>query len=107
MGYDPGSITCPIKVQLFWEGHKKCAIFLMVWMITKKMSKPWGRLRKFMWPSQKAELYLKVVLATFFSIDIFYLLHAMVWIILMVQIIQCFPPFSMNDSDKNLVFLTL
>ena len=25
----------------------------------------------------------------------------------MVEIIQCFPPFSMNDSNKNSVFLTL
>ena len=31
----------------------------------------------------------------------------MVLTILMMQIIQCFPPFSMNDSNKNSVLLTL
>ena len=42
------------KVQLFWEGQKKlrnlphgCDIYF------KKTSKPWGRLRKFFWHSQK------------------------------------------------------
>ena len=42
------------KVQLFWEGHKNCAIFLMVLTFTYYTSKPWGRLHKFLWPSQKS-----------------------------------------------------
>ena len=42
------------KVQPFWEGQKKFTIFLMVLTFTKQMSKPWGKVRKLLWPSQKS-----------------------------------------------------
>ena len=37
-----------------WSLKQICAIFLMVLTFTKWTSKPWGRLRKFLWPSQKS-----------------------------------------------------
>ena len=70
------------------------------------MSKPWGRLRKFLWPSQKSWTLPKSG-SSYLFFNWYIILHAMVLTILMMQIIQCFPPFSMNDSNKNSVFLTL
>ena len=71
------------------------------------MPKPWGRLRKFLWPSQKS-LTLPKSGSSYLFFNWYIILHAMVLTILMMQIIQCFPPFSMNDStNKNSVFLTL
>ena len=67
------------------------------------MSKPWGRLRKFLWPSQKSWTLPKSG-SSYLFFNWYIILHAMIW---MVEIIQCFPPFSMNDSNKNSVFLTL
>ena len=40
-----------VKVQIFWESHKN---FTNLLTFTKSMSKPWGRLWKFLWPSQKS-----------------------------------------------------
>ena len=113
MGYDPGSITCPIKVQLFWKGLKNMPSSSWFGRLLSKCPNHEEDCASFCGPLRKAKLYLKVVPATFFfnwyTIQLYYIiLHAMILTLLMMQIIQCFPPFSMNDStNKNSVFLTL
>ena len=42
-----------VKFSFSEKATKICAIFLMVLMFTKEMSKPWGRLCKFLSPAQK------------------------------------------------------
>ena len=43
-----------LKFSFSEKDTKICTIFLMVWTFTKQTFKPWGRLSKFLWPSQKS-----------------------------------------------------
>ena len=49
--YDPRLL---LKFNFSEKATKISAIFLMVLTLTKWMSKPWGRLRKILWPSHKS-----------------------------------------------------
>ena len=51
---NPTLIYFPLKFSFSEKATKICTIFLMVLTFTKPMSKPWGRVSKFLWSPQKS-----------------------------------------------------